>query len=164
MSVTDVTDAGSAVTVRLEPVTRRNWREAARVRLREGQLPLVAGHEPVVYGILAKQYLHEAGFEWHALAVYEGDRIVGVLAMVDELELRGCFALYHLAIAGAEQGRGLGRAATTAALAWAAERGAGSVRLTVNTDNVIARALYESLGFEYGESVDDDLGMTRSLA
>lgn len=99
--------------IRLEPITAANWRAASRVRVLDGQLPMVAGHEPVALVIMAKAYLRVAGFDWHPLAISENSVVVGVLAMVDE---GSRFALYHLVIDGPQQGRGLGRAAVLAAI------------------------------------------------
>lgn len=149
--------------MRLEPITRDNWRAAGAVRLAPGQLAMVSSFEPVAYMILAKQYLRVAGFEWHALAAYEGDEIVGVMAMVDELEVRQCFALYNFIIGAENQGRGLGTTAVLAALDWAASRGASSVRLTVNYENHGAKRLYERLGFVATGDFDGELGMVRTL-
>lgn len=149
--------------MRLEPITRVNWRAAGAVRLAPGQLPMVASFEPVAYVILAKQYLRVAGLEWHALAALEGDEIVGVMAMVDEREVRQCFALYHFIIDAEHQGRGLGAAAVHAALEWAASRGAGSVRLTVDYENHGAKRLYERLGFVATGDFDGELGMVCAL-
>jgi diamine N-acetyltransferase len=149
--------------VRLSPIDASNWRAAGAVRLKPGQLAMVSSFEPVAFMILAKKYLGVAGFEWHALAVYEDDRIVGVLAMVDELEVRQCFALYNLIIGAEDQGRGLGTAAVNAALEWARGRGAASVRLTVNYANDGAKRLYERLGFVAAGDFEGELGMVRAV-
>ena len=149
--------------MRLESIDATNWRAAGAVRLAPGQLGMVSSFEPVAFMILAKQYLRVAGFEWHALAVYEDDRIVGVMAMVDELEVRQCFALYNFIIGAEDQGRGLGTAAIMAALDWARDRGAASVRLTVNYSNEGAKRLYERLGFVAAGDFEGELGMVRAL-
>jgi diamine N-acetyltransferase len=151
------------MTVSLEPITRDNWRAAGAVRLKPGQLSMVAGYEPVAFVIMAKAALRVAGFEWHPLAVVSDSRIVGVMAMVDELAVRQCFALYNFMIGGEHQGRGLGSAAVLAACDWAAARGASSVRLTVNYANTDVRRLYERLGFVAEGDFDGELGMSRPV-
>ncbi len=146
--------------MRLDPITRWNWRAAGTVRVKPGQLAVVAGYEPVAFVILAKAAMRVAGFDWHPLAAIDDDRIVGVLAMVDE---GSRFALYHLVIDGASQGQGLGTAAVLAALEWARARGASSVRLTVDYANVDARRLYARLGFVVDGDFEGELGMSRGV-
>ena len=151
------------MSVELVPITRDNWRAAGAVRLKPGQVSMVSSYEPVAFIIMAKAGLRVAGFEWHPLAVYSGDEIVGAMAMVDELSWHGKFALYNFVIAGERQGQGLGSAAVLAALDWAAARGATSVRLTVNYANTDARRLYERLGFVAEGDFDGELGMSRPV-
>lgn len=152
------------MTVRLEPITRENWRAASRVRLKPGQLSHVADHEPVSLVIMAKALVREGGFEWFPLAILDEDRIVGVVALVDERTVRGGFALFHLVIDAEEQGRGLGRAAMRAAIDFAREfEDATTLRLLVSPRNTAAIRLYESLGFQSGQGWDDELGMVLAL-
>lgn len=147
--------------VSLRPITAENWRVAGSMRVTDAQLPLVADYPQVAWVILAKSYVREAGFTWHAIAIYEGERMVGVLALVDEREVRGGFALFHLAINAQDQGRGLGRAAMLAAIAWVRSRnGATSLRLTVHPDNALAIRLYVSLGFTESDPHEGELGYT----
>ena len=146
--------------MRLDPITRWNWRAAGAVRVKPGQLAVVASHEPVAFVILAKAAMRVAGFDWHPLVTIENDAIVGVLAMVDE---GSRFALHHLVIDGPLQGRGLGTAAVLAALEWAGARGASSVRLTVDYSNVAAQRLYERLGFVADGDFEGELGMSRAM-
>ena len=69
--------------------------------------------------------------------------------------------VYDVVVAEQLRGRGLGRALMTAAEGWARERGATGVGLNVFGHNVVARRLYDSLGYaaleEYWQrpSVDD---------
>jgi ribosomal protein S18 acetylase RimI-like enzyme len=56
--------------------------------------------------------------------------------------------LAELYVAPAERGRGLGRALMEAVLETARARGADYIELNTGEDDVAARALYESLGFD----------------
>ncbi len=145
--------------MRLEPITAANWRAAGALRLAPGQLGLVAEFEPVAYVILARTYVGYEGGVWHPLIAVD-EEPVGVLAIVDE---GATWALRSFMIDAAHQGRGHGRAAVLAAVDYARERGASALRLTVNPTNGPARALYESLGFTYGEPRGTDLGMRLAL-
>ncbi len=144
----------------LVPIDRTNWRAAGALRLAPGQLELVAEYEPVAFVILARSYIGYEGGVWHPLAFYVDDAPVGVLALVDE---GATWALRSFMVAAEFQGRGYGRAAVVAALSLARSHGATSLRLTVNPANAPARALYESLGFAYGEPRGSDLSMSLGL-
>lgn len=145
--------------MRLEPITATNWRAAGALRTAPQQLHLVADYEPVAFMILARSFLGYQGGVWHPLAVYNDD-LVGVMAVVDE---GSTWALRTLMIDERFQRRGHGRAAVLSAIDFARERGAESLRLTVHPSNVAAIALYESLGFEYGDPRGTDLGMRLAL-
>lgn len=57
--------------------------------------------------------------------------------------------VYVVGVAPHAQGRGLGRVLTVAGLRHLASRGVQEVHLYVESDNVAARRLYESLGFDH---------------
>lgn len=80
-----------------------------------------------------------------------------VLRAADEAELA------NLAVAAAVQGRGIGRALLSAALASATEDGVAAMYLEVRESNAAARQLYTALGFalvgrrrEYYRQPDED--------
>jgi ribosomal protein S18 acetylase RimI-like enzyme len=55
--------------------------------------------------------------------------------------------LAELYVVPSSRGRGLGRALLEASMAAARERGADRIELGTSEDDIVARALYESLGF-----------------
>ena len=61
---------------------------------------------------------------------------------------RGYVGLYDIVVAPELRGIGLGRRVLTSLMAWGRDAGAHSAYLQVREDNEVARALYESLGFE----------------
>lgn len=79
-----------------------------------------------------------------------------VLAAVEQGVLRGTAMvghdghrgwLYYLAVAPAEQGRGLGRRLVGACEQWVRDRGVPKLQLMVRADNAHAVAFYERLGY-----------------
>ncbi len=70
---------------------------------------------------------------------------IGVAGVFDEGD--GSVQLVSVWVSPEHRCRGVGRALTTAALRFAAERGFVIVRLWVTDGNATARALYEQLGF-----------------
>jgi ribosomal protein S18 acetylase RimI-like enzyme len=76
----------------------------------------------------------------------KGGKIVAAL-MVSHDGHRGWF--YYLGVEPATQGKGLGRAITTAGEEWLRGRGIEKAQLMVRPGNEQVRAFYESLG--YGE-------------
>ena len=63
--------------------------------------------------------------------------------------------LAELYVVPARRGRGLGRALMNAAIQFAREAGAAWMDLGTSDDDVVARALYESLGFSNREGKPD---------
>jgi ribosomal protein S18 acetylase RimI-like enzyme len=61
---------------------------------------------------------------------------------------RGYVGLYDIVVSPELRGIGLGRRILTSLMAWGRDSGAHSAYLQVREDNEVARALYESLGFE----------------
>ncbi len=120
----------------------------------------------------------EAGF-WSELAgvpatryyvVAEDDGAVvgyaGLMAIGNDADVQ------TVAVSGARQGAGVGRALVTDLLAEAGRRGCGQVMLEVQHDNKAAQHLYASLGFErvsvrrsyYGPGLDADVLRLRVAA
>jgi ribosomal protein S18 acetylase RimI-like enzyme len=79
----------------------------------------------------------------------EEDRCVGMAGGFMPTDLVGTVQLWGMWVAPSARGRGYARTLVEAVVAWAAERGAATVRLDV-TDTDLARpavALYRALGF-----------------
>lgn len=74
-----------------------------------------------------------------------GGEVVGFgLAVVE----RGCVGLYDIVITPALRGQGLGRALVHGLMHWGQTQGAQWAELQVRAPNMVARGLYESLGFQ----------------
>jgi ribosomal protein S18 acetylase RimI-like enzyme len=136
------TDGGPRI-VRL---TEADWQTFAAIRLRALTDSLGTG-DP--------QFRHESGFtaaQWrrrlreHAqFFALLGKRPVGLIAA--QQENPDTVYLYSLWLDPAARGHGLARPLVSAALDWARNQNARTVRLRVASDNAVARSVYESLGF-----------------
>ena len=82
-----------------------------------------------------------------------GGTILGVLALVVFSTPTGTHAwIEDVVVDAAARGRGIGEALSRAALARAAERGAGEVNLTSRPSRAAANQLYQKIGFELRQS------------
>lgn len=81
----------------------------------------------------------------HIISIMEGDRVVGVCALIKEGE--HCYQLARMAVEPGKRGKGYGRALMNAALECTREDGASRVYLLSNTALAPAIALYEKHGF-----------------
>lgn len=68
----------------LVPITRADWRDAAAIRVGEGQLRFVADYEPVALVILSKAFVRVGDTDWWPYLLKDDGHPVGVLALVDE--------------------------------------------------------------------------------
>jgi ribosomal protein S18 acetylase RimI-like enzyme len=98
-------------------------------------------------GLMARSdpYLEDVlgGFVW-----VEDDRVVGNVT-IQRLDAYGSrWQIANVAVTKAFQGRGIGRALVEAALERIAERRGSWAVLQVRSDNVVAKGLYQRLGFE----------------
>ncbi len=159
--------------VSVEPVTGETWRDVASLRVTESQRAFVA--ESAYYLCLCCY-----GDLWHPLAVRantvqaQGARadnaraestVVGFLMWAIDPEDRSCW-LGGILIDRDHQRRGYGRAAVEAAMRRLRdEQEVTGFALSYEPDNVVARGLYRSLGFEEtGEREDDEIVARLRLA
>lgn len=138
--------------VSLRPVAE-DWREVGDVRPKDDQRDFV---HPMAAGYLL---MTERSGPWNSLGIYEGESVVGhVMWGLDD---DGSHWIGGLVIDQHAQGRGLGRAAAVALIAWLAEQpGHWATRLSHHPDNTAAARLYAELGFtptgetdEHGEII-----------
>jgi RimJ/RimL family protein N-acetyltransferase len=136
----------TAVTARVTRLTESDWRVFASVRLR-ALTDSLGENDP--------QYQQESSFtaaQWrrrlrdHAqFAALIDNRPVGLIGA--QLENTESVYVYSLWLDPAARGNGLARSLVAAAVDWARDRRARTVKLRVAADNAAARAVYESLGF-----------------
>jgi len=136
----------TSVTARVARLTESEWRVFAGVRLR-ALTDSLGENDP--------QYQQESAFtaaQWrrrlrdHAqFAALIGNRPVGLIGA--QLENAETVYLYSLWLDPTARGHGLARPLVSAAVDWARDRRARTVKLRVAADNAVARGIYESLGF-----------------
>lgn len=92
---------------------------------------------------------------WHSLAVCADETVAGhIMGARDE---DGSYWIGGMLVDGAEQGRGVGRAAVRTLMGGLAERDdCRELRLSYHPDNVVAERLYSSLGFRPTAAVEGD--------
>lgn len=143
--------------VRLVDVGPANWRACADLDVTEEQRAFVG---PVA------RYLSLCAYDdgpWHPLAALDGDRVVGfVMWGVDPAD--DSFWIGGLVVDRTEQRRGRGRSIVEQLIARARAEDRSSVALSYEPANVVAKALYASLGFvETGETEGDEIVARRGL-
>ncbi|OJF12549.1 GNAT family N-acetyltransferase [Couchioplanes caeruleus] len=145
------------MTVELRPVTKDDFRAVIKLEVAPDQSGFVA---PNVVGIAETHIYPDA----EPRAVYADGELVGFV-LLHPGDNPGEHVLVRLMIDHRFQGRGLGRQALEAAVAFAAsEHGAHTVRLSFVPSNDRARGLYLSAGFaETGEIDDGEIVMARKI-
>ncbi len=134
------------------PVTAQNWRAVAALTVRPDQAEYV--NAPVFNLALC----HYSPVGWAPLAVLTGDGVVGFLMWAVDPADGFCW-LGGVMIDQGVQGRGYGKAAMRAALAYLHhEHGHTHFALSYHPTNAVAAHLYRGLGFqETGEQEDDEV-------
>lgn len=138
----------STTRVQLRPVTARNWRDCAALRVRPEQEEYIL---PVTHYLCLCCY----GGAWQPLAIEHEGQVVGfVMWAVDDDRSRW---IGGLVVDASAQGRGVARTAMAGLLdRFGSEPDCPNVALSYPPGNTGARALYAALGFrETGETEDD---------
>ncbi|MFE7837984.1 GNAT family N-acetyltransferase [Streptomyces sp. NPDC057474] len=140
---------GAGRRVALHDVDDENWRAVADVAPLDDQRRYVPA--------LAARYLLLSLREgvWNSLAVCADDTVVGHVMWGRDDD--GSYWIGGMLIDGAEQGKGVGRAAARTLMRWLADRTDCEVlRLSYHPDNTTAERLYTSLGFRPVAPVERD--------
>ncbi|MBE7103598.1 GNAT family N-acetyltransferase [Bacillus cereus] len=134
--------------VQLKVVTRENWEEALKLQVKENQTKFV----PAVAVSLAKVYIKPDGenVEYIPFAIYDRDLIVGFVMHAFVQETTDMYWINGFIIDKKQQGKGYGKAALQEIINLIKNRfkECKEIRLTVHTDNVSAKKLYERYGFQ----------------
>jgi diamine N-acetyltransferase len=127
-----------------------NWRAAVAIRVGPEQLRFVADHQPVALVSLAKAFVRPGGRIWKPMAILDHAEMVGLITLAHPVDASEC-ELLHFVIDHACQGRGLGRLALSLVVDHVREAlpVCRSIALAVDSDNTIARRLYEPMGFRH---------------
>ncbi|PEW02841.1 GNAT family N-acetyltransferase [Bacillus cereus] len=134
--------------VHLKVVTRENWEDALKVQVKEEQSKFV----PTVAVSLAKVYIKPDGenVEYIPFAIYDGDLMVGFIMHAFVKETSDMYWINGFIIDQKQQGRGYGKAALQEIVHLIKNKfmACKEIRLTVHKDNISAKKLYESYGFQ----------------
>jgi diamine N-acetyltransferase len=139
----------------IRPVTRQNWKELVKLKVREDQTHFVASN---LYSIAEAQFGKdfEGNWDFYPFGIYDGDLPVGFLMYGYNFEHPKQQAfIIRLMVDEKQQGKGYGRSGMN----WMLERFRQDARIrnvgiSYEPENDVARKLYASLGFvETGEKI-----------
>lgn len=152
------TSEGDEAQISLRPVTHDNWRNIAKLKVTEAQRQFVA--EPSYYLALCCY-----GNEWHPLAIYLAEQVIGFM-MWDIDPADGSCWLGGIFVDQGMQKCGYGKQAVQAAIRMLSEQhGYRNFALSYQPANLIAKHLYDKLGFiEMNEWEDDEIVARLSLS
>ena len=144
----------------IRPVTKKNWKELIRLKVREDQTHFVASN---LYSIAESQFGDEEEGHWDLFpcGIYEGDTPVGFLMYGCNFEHpRQQVFIQRLMVDENHQGKGYGRFGMEKMLElFRADGRIREIGISYEPENEAARKLYASLGFQetgeiaYGEVV-----------
>jgi diamine N-acetyltransferase len=135
------------MSIRLKPVTRDNWEEAIKMKVKESQRDFV----PSAAVSLAKVYIKPDGdaIEYIPFSIYDNEQMVGFIMHAYEPDTANMYWINGFFIDKNYQGRGYGRPALAEMIGWIKTKfpQCEEIRLTVHKDNHHARNLYKNFGF-----------------
>lgn len=133
--------------VQLKRITRGNWEEALRLKVREQQCDFV----PSVAVSLAEAYIKLDGdnINYIPFAVYDNEKMIGFIMHAYDETTSNMYWINGFIIDESYQGKGYGKATLREIIHWIVNRfpNCQEVRLTVYRDNEIACNLYKNFGF-----------------
>jgi diamine N-acetyltransferase len=147
--------------ISIQPVTKKNWRELAKLKVRDDQTHFVAAN---VWSIAESQfgYDHPEDGHWDMVpyGVYDSDKPVGFLMLGYNLsnpKLQGY--VIRLMVDEQYQGKGYGKSAMNWILDhYRRDERIRRIGISYEPDNDVARKLYASLGFvETGEIFEGEV-------
>lgn len=146
--------------ITLRKIDEDNFLDAFHLTLGAGQEQFVS--HPIRSLAQAYVYYHQCT----PFGIYNGDTMVGYVMVIYDYDLEE-YNIWHMMIDEARQGRGYGKAAMEACLAYISGKPFGSsnrVVLTCNRENPKAIGLYKSLGFtETGNEDEDEIELSLQL-
>ncbi|NJR13253.1 MAG: GNAT family N-acetyltransferase [Phyllobacteriaceae bacterium] len=149
----------------LRPVRREDVRKLTAMEIAPDQISFVAPN-----AITLAQAPYETGA--FVFAIWHGDQMVGLLAMVDNREYQyagpgdepNSAFMWRLMIDRNHQGKGHGRAALVEMTNWVRSRGLNQVFTSVVPGNAVATRFYQSFGFALtGRLLEDEAEMRLDL-
>ena len=128
--------------ISLKPITRENLEEVLELRVNEDQKKYVISNAES----LSRAYVYSETA--YPFAVYDDDTIVGFI-MMGYYEVKAYYTLWEFMIDRKFQNKGYGRQALKLGLDFIRDKfGPVDIYTGVTPGNIIAKKLYESVGFE----------------
>jgi len=143
----------------IRPVTKDNWKEFIRLKVREDQTHFVASN---LYSIAESQFGDDDEGHWdlHPFGIYDGNTPVGFLMYGYDFEHPKQQAfIFRLMVDDQFQGKGYGRFGMKRMLEiFRADERIKEVGISYEPENEVARKLYASLGFvETGQMLGEEV-------
>lgn len=140
------------MTIRLEPITKDNWRKAYKLQVTEEQKQFVG---PNPYSII--ESLFEADHLFSA-AAYDDDQMVGfAMYGFEDTPSPRRYWINRLMVDSNHQKKGYGRAIIQQLIDNLKQQpGCDAIYISFVPENTVARNLYISMGFEDTGTMDDN--------
>lgn len=138
--------------IELKAITEENFLDAFHLKLAPGQERFVS--HPI--RSLAQAYVYRD--QCQPFGIYAEEKMVGYVMVIYDYDVPE-YDIWHMMIDESAQGRGYGGAALDRVIDYIRTKPFGTsnrIALTCNKDNLIARKLYESKGFQATGLEDED--------
>jgi diamine N-acetyltransferase len=151
-------------TIEFRPITKENWRECIRLKVKDEQKGFVAPND---YSLLQAYY--EPENRSHPFGIYDGEKMIGFImtSEPDDIVVKEGVYIHRFMIAGDYQGKGYGKTALSAFIEKAKKEGRHkSIFLSYEPENKVGAQLYASLGFKelgISEEWGNEMGAALSL-
>ncbi len=122
---------------------------AFRLGVRPEQQHLVCDYAPIAAIALAKGFVGTFGMQWLPYAFYQGETMVGFVALAYRPDPSSVYWVFHFFIDARYQGQRLGLEALEVLIeeVQAHHPGCQAIQLTVHPENVVAQRRYTQAGF-----------------
>lgn len=138
--------------IELKAITEENFLDAFHLKLAPGQERFVS--HPI--RSLAQAYVYRD--QCQPFGIYAEEKMIGYVMVIYDYDVPE-YDIWHMMIDESAQGRGYGSAALDRVIDYIRTKPFGTsnrIALTCNKDNLIARKLYESKGFQATGLEDED--------
>lgn len=138
--------------VELKAITEDNFIDAFNLKLASGQERFVS--HPI--RSLAQAYVYRN--QCQPFGIYVDGTMVGYVMVIYDYDIPE-YDIWHMMIDESMQGKGIGREALNKVIEYIRTKpfgNSGRIALTCNTDNPVAKKLYESRGFSATGVEDED--------
>lgn len=133
-------------TIEFRPISKENWRECIRLKVKDEQKAFVAPND---YSLLQAYY--EPENRSHPFGIYDGEKMVGFImtSEPDDIVVKEGIYIHRFMIGSEYQGKGYGKTALLAFIEKAKKEGRHKrIYLSYEPENEVGAKLYASVGFK----------------